>query len=103
MRRFSRKLRHLETALLAGKFPPRAGPAGCERRQILGGPQCGILIGRAALIEKLSQNPLMRTFRVDKLTYAALEATWRTLFGEARLPARNANDRVESGGDSGPV
>ena len=57
--------------------------------KLLGGPQCGIVVGRRSAVERVTRDPMMRAVRVGKMTLAALEVTLRQAGsgkGSGRIP-----------------
>lgn len=68
--------------------------------KLLGGPQAGIVVGRADLVERLQRHPLQRALRADKLTLAALEGTLALMLETGRrdeIPVlRMLNESIET-------
>ena len=70
--------------------------------KLLGGPQAGVILGRADLVERLRRHPLQRALRADKLTLAALEGTLR-LYLDPERAAREIPVLRMLGEDAGRV
>jgi L-seryl-tRNA(Ser) seleniumtransferase len=70
--------------------------------KLLGGPQAGIVVGRADLVEQLRRHPLQRAVRADKLTLAALEGTLK-LYLDPERAAREVPVLRMVGEDAGVV
>lgn len=64
--------------------------------KLIGGPQSGVIVGKAKTIEKIRKNPLARAFRVGKMTMAGMEATLRLFMNKERLREEHPTYRMLS-------
>jgi len=62
--------------------------------KLIGGPQSGVIVGKAAIIEKIRKNPLSRTFRVDKMTIAGMEATLKLFLNPETIKEKHPSYRM---------
>lgn len=64
--------------------------------KLIGGPQAGIIVGKAQTIAKIRKNPLARAFRVGKMTIAGMEATLRLFLNREKLRLEHPTYRMLS-------
>lgn len=62
--------------------------------KLIGGPQSGIIVGKAPVIQKIKKNPLARALRVGKLEVAAIEATLKLFLDKNKLHATHPTYRM---------
>ena len=73
-----------------------AGVVTASGDKLLGGPQAGLVLGEAHLVDRMRRHPMARALRVDKLTLAALEATLRGPVPPVTLAVHARADRLEA-------
>jgi len=64
--------------------------------KLIGGPQSGVIVGKADIVNKIRNNPLMRAFRVGKLTIASMEATLKLFLNPEKLKKRHPTYKMFS-------